>query len=89
MMSCRKLIAFKHVGRDVDPMKRGRQAMLGCAPAQRLLDPGAVVEVARSPEGADRPPRRFSDYLITVHRDRVPAGIEVYEDEKLLNEGGR
>jgi CRISPR-associated protein Csd2 len=83
MMSCRKLIAFKHVGTDTDPEQRQRQAVLGCAPAHELLDLGKVVEVGRSGD-ASRPPRRFGDYQVTVNRDRAPAGIEVYEDMELL-----
>jgi CRISPR-associated protein Csd2 len=83
MMSCRKLIAFKHVGTDTDPEQRQRQAVLGCAPAHELLDLGKVVEAGRSGD-ASKPPRRFSDYQIIVHRDRLPAGIEVYEDMDLL-----
>ena len=83
VMSCRKLIAFKHVGTDTDPEQRQRQAVLGCAPAHELLDLGKVVEAGRSGD-ASRPPRRFSDYQIAVHRDRAPAGVEVYEDTELL-----
>jgi CRISPR-associated protein Csd2 len=83
IMSCRKLIAFKHVGTDTDPEQRQRQAVLGCAPAHELLDLGKVVDAGRSGD-ASKPPRRFSDYQIVVHRDRAPAGIEVYEDMELL-----
>jgi CRISPR-associated protein Csd2 len=83
VMSCRKLIAFKHVGTDTDPEQRQRQAVLGCAPAHELLDLGKVVEAPRSGD-ASKAPRRFSDYQIVVHRDRAPAGIEVYEDTELL-----
>jgi len=83
MMSCRKLVAFKHVGTDSDPQQRARQAALGCAPAHKLLDLGEIVEVKRAGD-PDKPPRRFSDYTIEVHRDRAPAGIEIYEDYDLL-----
>jgi CRISPR-associated protein Csd2 len=83
MMSVRKLVAFKHVGTDTNPEQRQRQAILGCAPAHELLDLGKVVEVRRVGD-ASRPPRAFSDYEILVHRDRVPAGVEVYEDAQLL-----
>ncbi len=84
MMSCRKLVAFKHVGTDSDPEQRARQAVLGCAPAHELLDLGKIVEVERAGD-PEKPPRKFEDYSIEVHRDRVPAGIEVYEDYALLN----
>jgi CRISPR-associated protein Csd2 len=80
MMSARKLIVFKHVGTDPDPDKRARQAILGCAPAQKLLDLGETVEVRLKREDDDKePPRRFSDYKIAVRRDCVPVGIEFLE----------
>lgn len=74
MMSCRGLYVFKHVGTDTDPNQRIKQAMLGCAPAHKLLDKGAIIEIARKSAGA---PRSFSDYEVTVHRDRLPAGVEL------------
>ena len=74
MMSCRGLYVFKHVGTDSDPQQRVKQAMLGCAPAHRLLDPGAVIEINRKSSGS---PRAFTDYEIIVHRDRLPAGVEL------------
>lgn len=81
MMSCRGLYVFKHVGTDSDRVQRVRQAMLGCAPAQRLLDlsthkrpqSNAIVEVRKIVEGS---PRSFSDYSVTLHKDRLPAGVE-------------
>lgn len=78
-MSCRKLIIFKHVGTDSDPdpEKRRRQAKMGCCPAHRLLDLGSVVEVSR--KDPTRSARNFDDYEVTVHRDRVPPGIEMIE----------
>jgi CRISPR-associated protein Csd2 len=82
MMSCRKLIVFKHVGTDSDPNQRARQAKMGCCPAQKVLDiglaegSGKVVEIVRSSANS---PRRIDDYQITLHRDRVPAGVEVIE----------
>lgn len=77
-MSARKLVVFKHIGTDVDPVQQARQAILGCAPAHKLLDLGNIVEVSRN-FGSERTPRRFSDYEITVHSDRAPAGVEVIE----------
>lgn len=74
MMSCRGLYVFKHVGTDSDPNQRVKQAMLGCAPAHKLLDKGAVVEIVRKSENS---PRSFSDYEVTVHHDRLPAGVEL------------
>lgn len=84
MMSCRGLYVFKHVGTDSDPNQRVRQAMLGCAPAHRLLDfsvtdvdgkhaGSAIVEITR----VAATPRRFTDYSIVVHQDRLPSGVEL------------
>jgi len=85
MMSARKLVVFKHVGTDSDLEQRKRQAMLGCCPAHELLDLGKVVEVTRAAaDGPARPPRSFSDYAILVQGSRVPDGVEVIEDYRLL-----
>ncbi|MGQ9881942.1 MAG: type I-C CRISPR-associated protein Cas7/Csd2 [Armatimonadota bacterium] len=77
MMSTRKLIVFKHVGTDTDPEQRQRQAKLGCAPAWQLLDWGRIVEIHLK-EDVDVP-RRFEDYELRIHRDRVPPGVELIE----------
>lgn len=74
MMSCRGLYVFKHVGTDSDPNQRIKQAMLGCAPAHKLLDKGAIVEIARK---SSTSPRSFADYKVNIHRDRLPAGVEL------------
>lgn len=74
MMSCRGLYVFKHVGTDSDPNQRVKQAMLGCAPAHKLLDQGAIVEIKKMSANS---PRRFSDYEVRVHRDRLPSGVEL------------
>ncbi len=74
MMSCRGLYVFKHVGTDSDPNQRIKQAMLGCAPAHKLLDKGAIVDIVRKSATS---PRSFSDYEVVVHRDRLPAGVEL------------
>ncbi|MBI4984813.1 MAG: CRISPR-associated endonuclease Cas3'' [Rhodocyclales bacterium] len=67
-----------HVG-----LQRGSpQAMLGCAPAQRMLDfsthhreiADSIIDIRRTITGS---PRSFSDYAVTVHRDRLPAGVEL------------
>jgi len=84
IMTCRGLYVFKHVGTDSDAEQRVRQAMLGCAPAHRLLDfstparkaDGAVVEIAHRPDLTGSP-RVFSDYSVTVHNDRLPPGVEL------------
>lgn len=74
MMSCRGLYVFKHVGTDTDSNQRIKQAMLGCAPAHKLLDKGAIIEIVRKSAGS---PRSFMDYEVTIHRDRLPAGVEL------------
>jgi len=86
MMSCRGLYVFKHVGTDTDAAQRVRQAMLGCTPAHRLLDfsthqrevENAVLDIRRCNEAASAP-RAWSDYLVTVRRDRLPHGVELLE----------
>lgn len=77
VMGTRKLIVFKHVGTDSDPNQRVRQAMLGCAPAHQLLELGQIVEVRL--KDSTQPPRRFADYEILLHHDRVPNGVELME----------
>jgi CRISPR-associated protein Csd2 len=84
VMSCRGLYVFKHVGTDSDAGQRVRQAMLGCAPAHRLLDfstparplDNTIIDVNHR-EGLTASPRGFGDYRITVHRERLPAGVEL------------
>ena len=80
MMSCRRLIVFKHIGTDTDAGQRERQAKLGCAPAHRLLDVSEegeeqVVNIRLKDDA--RPPRSFADYQVTVHADRLPKGVEI------------
>lgn len=74
MMSCRGLYVFKHVGNDSDASQRIKQAMLGCAPAHKLLDRGAIIDITKKSAGS---PRSFSDYEVVVHRDRLPSGVEL------------
>ena len=75
MMSCRGLYVFKHVGTETDPERRIKQAMLGCAPAHKLLDKDAIIEIKKKKDGA---PRSFADnYDVVVHRDRLPVGVEL------------
>jgi CRISPR-associated protein Csd2 len=56
--------------------------MLGCAPAHRLIDlgrhadEGKVIDITRGSNASS--PRRFEDYQVTVHADRVPAGVELW-----------
>jgi CRISPR-associated protein Csd2 len=84
MMSCRGLYVFKHVGTDSDKAQRVRQAKLGCAPAHQLLDfsthrrevANAIVEIRKRKELVGSP-RSFVDYIVQVHQDRLPKGVEL------------
>lgn len=85
VMSCRGLYVFKHVGTDSDQTQRVRQAMLGCAPAQRLLDFSTPDRKAGNPiieighrAGLSCSPRAFSDYDVAVHASRLPKGVELW-----------
>lgn len=75
MMSCRGLYIFKHTGTDSDLEQRKKQAMLGCAPAHKLLDLGSIIDIKKK-EGIDAP-RKFADYELTIHKDHLPAGVEL------------
>lgn len=75
MMSCRGLYIFKHIGTDSDLEQRKKQAMLGCAPAHKLLDLGGIIDIKKR-EGVETP-RKFADYEVTVNKDRLPDGIEL------------
>lgn len=82
MMSCRGLYVFKHVGTDSDETQRVRQAKLGCAPAHKLLDVGGmdddgkVIHISKKPAVAA--PRKFEDYTVVAHAERVPNGVELW-----------
>ena len=62
-MAARKLIVFKHEG------------VLGNAPAHKLFE---LVEVKPAHDPA-APARAYSDYNVNVHRDKVPAKVELIE----------
>ncbi len=74
LMATRKLFVFRHVGTDTDLDQRKRQAMLGCAGAHTLFD---LIEVKR--KEAIAAARKFDDYDVIVHRDRLPTGVELIE----------
>lgn len=87
-MSSRRLFVFKHVGTDSDEKQRERQAMLGCAPAHKLLDLGQVVSVNLTDE--DKSARKFSDYSVQVDLSKLPTGVELldldmWDEEKYRN----
>lgn len=82
-MAQRGLYVFKHVGNDATPPEqRARQAKLGCAPAQALLDIGKVIDIQKNEEAMKRDnettPRKFGHYTVTVHNNRIPQGIELW-----------
>ncbi|MDP1703622.1 MAG: hypothetical protein Q8L42_02815, partial [Sulfurimicrobium sp.] len=72
-------------GTDSDQTQRVRQAMLGCAPAQRLLDfstperkaGNSIIEIGHR-EGLNGSPRAFPDYDVAVHASRLPKGVELW-----------
>ena len=84
VMSCRGLYVFKHVGTDTDAAQRVRQAMLGCAPAHRLLDfstparplDNVIIDISHR-EGLSGSTRSFADYRVAVHKERLPNGVEL------------
>ncbi len=74
-MATRKLIVFKH------------ENALGNAPAHTLFD---RVKIGRNVDGEFRdiddkrignvpPARKFSDYIIEIDRENLPAGVEIIE----------
>lgn len=82
MMSCRGLHVFKHVGTDSNEEQRVRQAMLGCAPAQRLLDLGKVIDIQKNEAEMQKDgvtsPRKFVHYTVTKTRNSLPSGVELW-----------
>jgi len=74
-MTTRKLVVFRH------------ESALGNAPAHTLFD---RVKIGRNVDGEFRqvddrglgnlgPARKFEDYLISIDRDALPAGVEILE----------
>ncbi len=59
-MAVRELIVFKH------------DSPMGCAPAWKLFD---LVKVTRKNPDDPAPARAYSDYMITVEEDSLPAGV--------------
>src|SRR3990172_11359078 len=81
-MSRRGLYVFKHVGTDTNQEQRLRQAMLGCAPAQALLDIGKVIDIQKNIKEMEKDsvktPRRFEHYKVDVNKDKIPVGVELW-----------
>jgi CRISPR-associated protein Csd2 len=74
-MVLRGLKVFKHVGNDTNPEQRARQAKLGCSPAHKLIELGQVIEIKKKEEVPA--PRKYGDYEVVVHKDRIPKGVEL------------
>ena len=59
-----------------------RQAMLGCAPAQALLDVGRVIDVKRNESAMKEDkigsPRKFAHYTVTTNVANLPKGCLLY-----------
>jgi len=83
VMSCRGLYVFKHVGTDTNEEQRVRQAKLGCAPAQALLDIGKVIDIRKDEASMSidkvTSPRKFAHYSVKVTKDNIPAGVELWD----------
>lgn len=87
VMGCRGLYVFKHVGTDTNEEQRIRQAKLGCATAQMLLDLGKVVTIEKDKGAMQKDgvcsPRRFGHYSVGVSAANIPRGVELWVwDEK-------
>ncbi len=81
-MARRELYVFKHVGTDGNLEQKARQAKLGCAPAQALLDIGKVIDIRHNEavmkKDSVATPRKFDHYVVTVHKDKIPLGVELW-----------
>jgi CRISPR-associated protein Csd2 len=62
------IYVFKHVGTDSQPDQRKRQAMLGCCPAQVLIE-----EIVKFSPRNGMPTRSFSDYADRMQVDKEKA----------------
>lgn len=74
MMSCRGLYVFQHIGKEGDEEQRQKEAMLGCAPAHRLLDLGQVISIHKKQET----PRSFQDYEVSIDWEKLPQGVKLW-----------
>lgn len=80
LMATRRLIVFKHVGwENGSSDNQARQAMLGCAPAHKLLDLGSVVSVRQRDE--TKPARSINDYEIHADAAKLPRGVAMLDLE--------
>lgn len=76
------LFVFRHDGADSNDDQRARQAVLGCAPAQKLFN---LVDVKR--RDASKPPRAFDDYEVAFKKSELPTGVSV--GFPTIGDGGR
>jgi CRISPR-associated protein Csd2 len=78
LMATRRLIVFKHVGTDNGNAEdQKRQAMLGCAPAHKLLDIGQVVSINLLDKTKE--PRAYTDYEIIADKTKLPKGVQMLD----------
>ena len=88
LMTTRRLLVFKHVGKSKNPEQFLKEAKLGRAPAQNLLEQGKVVTITRTDQ--KQVARAYADYSVTVDRERLPNGVEMIDletwDEKLFRD---
>ena len=66
------IFIFKHVGTDTDGNQRIKQAMLGCAPAQKLFN---LINVQK--KMGVKSPRCFQDYDVTINLSGLPKGVKI------------
>lgn len=71
-MAARKLIIFKH------------DSILGSVPAHTLFERVMIERVGvdkslNEVPSFQKPARAFTDYRVTIHRDGLPAGVEIIE----------
>jgi CRISPR-associated protein Csd2 len=78
-MAARKLIVFKHVGTNTNSEQKAREAALGCAPSHRLFESVKVERTEKAKKDPEKATKAFSDYVVTVDRTGVPAGVEVMD----------
>ena len=81
MMTTRAVYAIKHVGTDSVEEQRGRQAKLGCCPAQLLFEEVVKVNIKAGLQF----PRSFNDYDVFIDESVIPQGVELLEFPRDIN----
>ena len=77
IITIRRIISFRHVGTSLVAEERARQALMGCAKTQDLLELGKIIAIARVDPA--RPPRAYTDYGVTVDTTKIPLGVEMLD----------